>query len=75
MDDKKEIEELQMRVIALETTVAYQDKTISDLDIVIQEQYALLEQLSKRIDVVGAKMEEQALLGDHTLEEERPPHY
>ena len=75
MDEKTQLEELEERVTSLEMLVAYQEKTISDLDVVIQEQYALIEQLSATIETVGAKLEEQSLLGQHTLEEERPPHY
>ena len=43
--------------------------------VVIQEQYALIEKLAAQIEMVGSKLEEQNLLGQHTLEEERPPHY
>ena len=75
MEEKTKLEELQERVTALEMLVAYQEKTIADLDVVIQEQYALIENLAAKIDMVGAKIEEQSLLGQHTLEEERPPHY
>ena len=75
MEEKEQVEELEERITALEMLVAYQEKTISDLDLVIQEQYALIEKLSVKIDMVGAKVEEQGLLGQHTLEEERPPHY
>ena len=75
MDEKTQVEELEERVTALEMLVAYQEKTIADLDVVIQEQYALIEKLSAQIDMVGSKLEEQSLIGQHTLEEERPPHY
>ena len=75
MDEKPQLEELEERITALEMLVAYQEKTIADLDVVIQEQYALIERLSVQIETVGAKIEEQNLLGQHTLEEERPPHY
>ena len=75
MEEKIKIEELEERITSLEMLMAFQERTISDLDAVIQEQYALIEQLSGKIDVVGSKLEEQSLLGQHTLEEERPPHY
>ena len=75
MDEKTQVEELEERVTALEMLVAYQEKTIADLDVVIQEQYSLIERLSTQIDMVGSKLEEQSLVGQHTLEEERPPHY
>lgn len=74
-EEKTQLEELEERVTTLEMLVAYQEKTIADLDTVIQEQFALMERLSAKIDTVGAKIEEQNLLGQHTLEEERPPHY
>ena len=75
MDEQTQIKELEERITALEMLLAYQEKTIADLDVVIQEQYALIEKLSVQIETVGAKIEEQSLLGQHTLEEERPPHY
>lgn len=74
-EEKTQLEELSERVTTLEMLVAYQEKTIADLDVVIQDQFALMEKLSAKIDMVGAKIEEQSLLGQHTLEEERPPHY
>lgn len=75
MEERTQVEDLEERVTALEMLVAYQEKTMADLDVVIQEQYALIEKLAAKIDMVGAKIEEQSLLGQHTLEEERPPHY
>ena len=75
MDKDTQVEELEKRVTALEMLLAYQEKTIADLDVVIQEQYSLIEKLSAQIEMVGSKLEEQSLVGQHTLEEERPPHY
>ncbi|MAA78262.1 MAG: hypothetical protein CL916_03305 [Deltaproteobacteria bacterium] len=75
MDKDTQVEELEKRVTALEMLLAYQEKTIADLDVVIQEQYSLIEKISAQIEMVGSKLEEQSLVGQHTLEEERPPHY
>ena len=73
--NEKKAEELEERIIALEMMAAFQEKTIGDLDQVIQEQFTYIERLEAKIDMMGAKIAETALLGDHSLQEEKPPHY
>ena len=75
MSEQSKIEELEARLITLETMVAYQDKTISDLDVVIQEQYLLIERLQQKVIQVQDSIKEGALVGEHSLQDERPPHY
>jgi len=75
MSEQSKIEELEVRLITLETMVAYQDKTISDLDVVIQEQYLLIERLQQKVIQIQDSIKEGALVGEHSLQDERPPHY
>ena len=49
MAEQEKTEELEARIITLETMVAYQEKNIADLDAVIQDQYALIERLQQQL--------------------------
>ena len=75
MAEQNTLQDLESRLIALETLVAYQDRTISDLDQVIQEQYRLIEGLQRQLALIEEGLKEGALLGDHNLQDDKPPHY
>ena len=75
MSEQSKTEDLETRLITLETMVAYQEKTISDLDVVIQKQYLLIEQLQQKMIQLQESLKEGALVGEHSLQDEKPPHY
>ena len=62
------------RLDRLESRIAFQDQTIEELNAVITEQWAVIEQLRRRF---GA-MEEQVRTGSYIADpssEKPPPHY
>jgi SlyX protein len=62
------------RLERLESRVAFQDQTIEDLNAVITEQWTVIEQLRRKIEV----MEEQVRSGGYIADpssEKPPPHY
>ena len=64
-------------IIRLETKIAYQDNTISELDKIIQKQQNDIDLLKKEIVLLNNKFD--MANGGATIkpftEEERPPHY
>lgn len=73
---EEEDSDLTQRLTDLEIRVAYQENTITALDEVIQEQFALIDRLQREMEQLRNHMESQpnsAKLG--SLEEELPPHY
>ena len=67
MDDAERLERLESRI-------AFQDQTIEDLNAVITEQWTVIEQLRRRLEV----MEEQVRSGSYIADpstERQPPHY
>jgi SlyX protein len=62
------------RIDALETRIAYQDRTIEELNAAITEQWKIIDQLVKRVTV----MEDQVRTGSYIADpstEQPPPHY
>jgi len=62
------------RLDRLESRIAFQDQTIEDLNAVITEQWAVIEQLRRKLEV----MEEQVRSGSYIADpasEKPPPHY
>jgi SlyX protein len=62
------------RIDALETRIAYQDRTIEELNAALTEQWKLIDQLTKRL----TQMEEQVRSGSYIADpssERPPPHY
>jgi SlyX protein len=62
------------RIDALETRIAYQDRTIEELNAALTEQWKLIDQLTKRL----TQMEEQVRSGSYIADpssEKPPPHY
>ena len=62
------------RIEALETRIAYQDQTIEELNAAVTEQWALIEQLRRKVE----QLEQQVLSGSFIADpatEKPPPHY
>jgi SlyX protein len=62
------------RLERLESRIAFQDQTIEDLNAVITEQWTVIEQLRRRLEV----MEEQVRSGSYIADpasDKPPPHY
>lgn len=62
------------RLERLESRIAFQDQTIEDLNAIITEQWTVIEQLRRRLEV----MEEQVRSGSYIADpasDKPPPHY
>ncbi len=66
-------EALEQRFVTLETKLAYQEKTIIDLNDVVVAQSRQVDKLERRV----AALEQQIalLLGQEETTQEKPPHY
>ena len=65
--------EAEKRFVILETKVAYQDKTIADLNDVLIEQNRTIETLRRRLERFEQQLD--LLLGQFDAPPEKPPHY
>ena len=63
----------ERRFVTLETKLAYQEKTIADLNEVVVEQSRTFDKLTRRITRLEQQVEQ--LLGQHDSPAEKPPHY
>jgi SlyX protein len=67
---------LEARIDALETTVAFQDRTIEELNQALADQYRQVEQLRRELANLGAQLRE---VESHPAltpgREPPPPHY
>lgn len=63
----------EQRFVILETKIAYQEKTIADLNDVIVDQGRELAELRRRIEALERYAKEH--LGARSLPNEKPPHY
>ena len=70
------LEELQERVMALETRAAYQEKTIDALDSVVQEQYQLIDRITEQLVTLQSRVTDMSV-GEQEINllDEKPPHY
>ena len=76
MASKQQISELEERVLTLEVRSAYQERLVTTLDEVIQEQYNLIERLQSKLQQLEQKLEQQNNSAQPTsLQDEVPPHY
>lgn len=62
-----------MRLLKLEEKVAYQDKTIADLNDVVIELNQTVTALARRLEAVERLV--RAELGRRDMPDEKPPHY
>lgn len=62
----------EARLIALETKLAYQEKTIAELNEVIIDQNRTIAELQRRLTLVEGQLQAES---GRELPHERPPHY
>lgn len=67
-------ENLETRLEDLEVKFAFQDDTIQQLDLVIQEQAAAIHRLTAEVASVREQLKE-TLGAEAPMEEQVPPHY
>jgi len=67
--------DLEERIIKLESMVSFQDHTIEQLHEVIYRQQQELDEIIQKMSNVEALVKSQMTDEKRTLEEERPPHY
>jgi SlyX protein len=68
------IESLERRLEDLEVKFAFQDDTIQQLDLVIQEQANTIHRLTTELATVREQLKE-TLGAEAPMEEQVPPHY
>ena len=68
------IESLERRLEDLEVKFAFQDDTIQQLDLVIQEQATTIHRLTTELATVREQLKE-TLGAEAPMEEQVPPHY
>lgn len=66
--------DLNERIDALETRIAYQDQTIEDLNAAITEQWKTIELLTRKLAMVDEQVRSGAFIADPATEKP-PPHY
>ncbi|MBO9590025.1 SlyX family protein [Devosia sp.] len=62
------------RLERLESRVAFQDQTIEDLNAVITEQWTVIEQLRRKLEVMEEQVRSGSFIADPSSEKP-PPHY
>lgn len=71
-DSQSEIAALSARVTELEVKLAFQDRTIEELDGVVREYTEKIEQLTRQLEVVRSTLSDMRETGPAN---EKPPHY
>ena len=66
-------EALEQRFVKLETKLAYQEKTITDLNDVVVVQDRQINKLERRL--VALEQQIALLVGQENAPQEKPPHY
>ncbi len=68
--------ELEDRIIKLESLTAFQDHLIEQLNDVIYKQQLEIDDINNQISAVKLMMKENSTQEEHrTLADEKPPHY
>lgn len=62
------------RLERLESRLAFQDQTIEDLNAVITEQWTVIEQLRRKLEVMEEQVRSGSFIADPSSEKP-PPHY
>ena len=63
------------RIVSLEIAVAHQGKVIEDLSAVVNEQYAEIERLRKKLDALVSRFLALEETAAPEIETARPPHW
>lgn len=66
--------ETRARIEALETRIAYQDRTIEDLNTTVTEQWRRMDELTRQIERMADRLQRVESDAPAT-EEPPPPHY
>jgi SlyX protein len=66
--------DLNERLDALETRIAYQDQTIEELNTTITEQWRQIDLLTRKLDVLEEQVRSGVFIADPATERP-PPHY
>lgn len=66
--------DLNERIDALETRIAYQDQTIEDLNAAITEQWKTIDLLTRKLSMLEEQVRSGAFIADPATEKP-PPHY
>lgn len=66
--------DLNERIDALETRIAYQDQTIEDLNAAITEQWKTIDLLTRKLAMLEEQVRSGAFIADPATEKP-PPHY
>lgn len=67
--------DLAARIEKLETTVAFQDQTIEDLNTALAEHYKQIETLKRELHNLGAALRDVEAHPALAVKEPPPPHY
>jgi SlyX protein len=62
------------RLERLESRIAFQDQTIEELNAVITEQWTVIEQLRRKLEVLEEQVRSGSYIAD-PASEKPPPHY
>jgi SlyX protein len=70
-----ELEALSARIDALEMRVAYQDKTIDDLNKAVVDQWKLIDALTRQLASLAERVQEAEENAGPAAQDRPPPHY
>lgn len=70
-----EFETLSGRIDALEMRVAYQDRTIEDLNKAVIDQWKLIDTLTRQVANLAERVQETAERAGAAPQDRPPPHY
>jgi SlyX protein len=67
--------ETRARIEALETRIAYQDRTIEDLNGSVTEQWKRIDELSRQVERMADRLQRVESNASSGADEPPPPHY